>query len=86
MMDWNDGYHWGWGLSMGIVMLLFWILVIGAVVLLVRWLVNSSQRANTASPLKPRAQELLDERLARGEISVAEYRERTAALQERDTR
>lgn len=82
MMDWNDGYHMGWGLTAGLFMLLFWLLVIGAAILLVRWLVVSSHRTNA----RPEAQRLLDERLARGEISVVEYRERTAALRERDTR
>lgn len=83
MMDWNDGYHWQWGLAAGLLMLLVWILIIGGIALLVRWLITSR---DSARPGHSDAQRVLDDRLARGEISVSEYRERSAALRERDSR
>jgi len=86
-MDWNNGYHWQWGLAAGLLMLLFWLLIIAAVALMVRWMITSSQRHNAGGGSRPSdAQRVLDDRLARGEISVAEYRERSAALGERDSR
>lgn len=82
MMDWNDGYHWQWGLTAGLIMFLLWTLVIIGVVFLIRWLVTSARRTDDRTGHQPDAQRLLDERLARGEISVSEYRERSAALRE----
>lgn len=86
MMDWNNGYHWQWGMTAGLFMLLIWILIIIGVILLVRWLVTGPERNNGGSPRMSGAQSLLDERLARGEISVSEYRERSAALREQESR
>jgi putative membrane protein len=81
MMNW-DGYHWQWGAA-AFFMLLFWLVVLALVALLIRWLVMSSRRSNGGAP---EAQRILDQRLARGEISVAEYRERSAALGDRHSR
>ena len=85
--DWND--HMGNG--RGIFMLVICALLVGLIV----WLVVSSNRRHHApaaqpqqphvgpAPLaaaKPTAQQILDERLARGEIEVDDYRARLEAL------
>ncbi|GAA0527577.1 hypothetical protein GCM10011581_40370 [Saccharopolyspora subtropica] len=79
-MHW-DGYGWGvWGLTMMTVsMVLFWALVVLAIVALVRYL----QRSGRVERGTGTAEELLAERLARGEIDEEEYRRRRAALGER---
>ena len=85
---------WGWhGWGPGIwAMGALWLLVIGAIVLLVMLLVRGlgNDRTGThptSSPPAPpgvtgrgAAQTILDERLARGEIGVQEYTERSRAL------
>lgn len=70
-MYWNG--EWGWlaWLSMTVTMVLFW----GAVVWAVFNVVRSPRRTAERS-----AQQLLDERLARGDISVEEYHTLTQAL------
>lgn len=88
-MYWHEGMGgvgW-WGLGLG--MVIFWVLVIVAVVLAVRW--PTAQARPTAPPTGwapqhdpvPRpasdARRILDERLARGEIDEETYR-RTRAL------
>jgi putative membrane protein len=66
---WDGGWFWLWG---GL-MMLFWAVVIAVVV----WfIVRSVHRSSSGS----RAREILDERLARGEITVEEYRERRAHM------
>jgi putative membrane protein len=83
--DWND--HMGYG--RGIFMLVICVALIGLIV----WLVVSSTRRHHAqlqhvgpiaptalAPTKPTAQQILDERLARGEIEVDDYRARLDAL------
>lgn len=65
--------EWGWlaWLSMTVTMVLFW----GAVVWAVLNVARSPRRTSERS-----AQQLLDERLARGDISVEEYHTLTHAL------
>lgn len=70
MMYWNDGY----GVVAGLFMLFFWLLLLAAAVFLVRWFLSNR---------KSGAESILDERLARGDISVSEYHERKAALLKR---
>lgn len=82
MMRWNrhgTGPHWWW-----IIGLLLLLLIIGLAV----WLVvrATNRDATAAAPTTPAAaplasaEQLLAERLARGEIDPAEYRERLTAL------
>lgn len=72
--DWSLGMHpmgWMggmWGLGMMFMMLLFWALVISAVVLGIRWL--SSQGT---PPRSDTALEILRQRYARGEIDKEEF-------------
>ncbi len=66
---WGMHYMWGpWGIGMMVMMLVFWGLVIVALVLGIRWLISQGR--------EPRADSLLDilkKRYARGEIDNEEY-------------
>jgi Zn-dependent protease with chaperone function/uncharacterized membrane protein len=86
MMMMDDGGHWGWGnwlLTTGTT-IVFWALVITAVVLLARYLLLLSQRptgmlraAGTSN-----AEQVLAERYARGEIDDDEYQRRLGLLRQ----
>jgi putative membrane protein len=69
MMDWGNG---GWGagdwVAMSAMMIVFW----GAVIALVVWVVRSSRTDRTEPPAR-RADMLLAERFARGEIDGEEF-------------
>lgn len=69
MDDWGAG----WWILMALLMVVFWGLVIVGVVLLARSLTDGDQRARSAI-------EVLDHRLASGEISPEEYRRRRETL------
>ena len=83
---WNHGWGWGWGgwIVMGLLMVVFWAVVITLVVLAIRYFTSdrSSAGATRAAPAPSRAEDLLAERLARGEIDADEYRQRMALLRE----
>jgi putative membrane protein len=74
-MMWDAGM-WGWGLLW---MLLFWGLVIAGIVWLVRTAADGRDRGRRLDT----ARTVLDERLARGEMSVEEYEERRRVLSDR---
>jgi len=78
------GYDWGWGawLVMSVLMVLFWGLVIAGIVVLARYLGGGRQGgAPAVDPREgPSAEELLDERFARGEIDQDEYTRRRELL------
>jgi putative membrane protein len=73
----------GYGVGMGlgwIVMVLFWVLLIGLIVWGVTRLVpTSTARPERYEPTES-AQEILDRRFANGELDVAEYTERRQQL------
>ena len=69
--DHMDGAGWGWGLLM--------LIVIVAVIGLVVWAVARSTQSARPHP-HDRAREILAERLASGEITPEEYRERAQHL------
>lgn len=79
MMLWNSpGTGWWDYAGMGIAMLVFWGLLITAVILLVR---SDSADRHTVPPATYDAPEhVLADRFARGEIDEKEYRERVAVL------
>jgi putative membrane protein len=67
----------GWGIPLAP---LFWLLVIVGIVLLVR---GSGGRAPWKDTSRETGVDVLDRRLAEGELSLEQYRERRAALEER---
>jgi len=73
------GMEWGMGWFGGLLMILFWILVIVGVVFLVRWLMNAPQR-DSSQKSPNRALEILKERYARGEIDKQEFEEKKKDL------
>ena len=72
MSGWGGGWMWIWGVLM---MALFLVLVV--------WLVRTIARPGEWPPRDPadRAREVLAERYARDELSIAEYRDRVSGLQ-----
>lgn len=71
-MMWDGNWGWGHMAVGGLMMVLFWALVIALAVLLVRAL--SSERRSP--PAERPALAILEERFARGEIDRAEFEER----------
>jgi putative membrane protein len=71
---WEWGWHpmhpmWGmWGIGMLLVMLTFWVLVIVAGVVGIRWLMHQGRE-----PRSDMALEILRQRYARGEINKDEF-------------
>jgi len=66
--EWRAWYGMGW--TMMLFMLVFWALVIAALVLFIRWLV---QQGRGTPPGGEGALEILKKRYARGDISCEEY-------------
>lgn len=86
-MYWENGHGWGWaGMAAG--MTFFWVLLIVTIVVTVAWTVRGTGPAPSAGREAARAatvrdaRSVLDHRLARGEIDVAEYESRLAALEQ----
>ncbi len=89
--DWNNGMGGGagWWILMTIMMVVFWGGLIWFAVTLVRRPNHNSHNVGsgmgTLSPTnnvtRKTAQEILDTRLARGEIELDDYRQRLQALQ-----
>ncbi|MDA3644284.1 SHOCT domain-containing protein [Saccharopolyspora indica] len=82
-------HYWGdygpsiWGMTMMTVsMVLFWALIIAAIVALVRYIGRTGRSEQRSTP----AEEILAERYARGEIDDEEYRRRMQSLSERGHR
>ena len=85
MMMMDDG-HWGWGgwlLTTGTT-IVFWALVVTAVVILARYLLSLSQRPTGTSRAAgaSNAEQVLAERYARGEIDDEEYQRRLGLLRQ----
>jgi putative membrane protein len=75
MHGWDGGWMWLWGS----LMMLTWVAIIAAAV----WLViraNHANRGNGDTNDTTGAKRVLDERLARGEITIDEYRDRREAM------
>ncbi len=78
---WN-GYGGGWGwVGTAVVFTLLFAVLITAIALAVRYLSGSHRDAGTG-PRTRTAEDVLGERLARGEIDDDEYRRRMTALRE----
>jgi len=65
---------WGWGMG-GLSMLLFWGLVIVALVMLGKWLMRGTGSSGERTPL-----EILKERYAQGEIERDEFEQKKRDL------
>jgi putative membrane protein len=63
-----------------LIIVLFWALVIAAIVLAIRWLIRADRRGSHEGPATPDALEILRQRYARGEIDEAEYERRQTVL------
>jgi putative membrane protein len=72
MGDWGAG----WWILMALMMVVFWGLVILGAVWLIRALTSERHGRSGQSPI-----EVLDHRLASGEITPEEYRQRRAVIQ-----
>lgn len=75
--EYGYGHMWGGGYGMmggGLMMLLFWGVIIALIFVAVRWFSDKDQQ-NGSSALK-----ILEERFARGEIDEDEFKRRKAAL------
>ena len=70
---------WGMGWFGMIFMIVFWGLVIVALVFLIKWLAGST-RGDTRRPDKSNALDILKERYARGEIDKTEFEEKKKDL------
>ena len=80
MMNWNStGRDWGSGnwVAMSLIMLLFWSLIVAAVVVVVRVIRSCNYEL---APAGRNARDILDQRFAAGEITEAEYTHRRDVL------
>ncbi|MCL5960332.1 MAG: SHOCT domain-containing protein [Chloroflexi bacterium] len=69
---WGQG--WGWGGTAGVIStIIFWILIIGGVVLLVKWLASSARTGDSPFRTGESALDILKRRYASGEITKAEF-------------
>ena len=77
MMMWGDNSGWGMWLGMGISTLILVVLIA-----LLVWSISRIGRVEAPRPqrARPTALELLDERLARGEIEPDDYQQRRRIL------
>jgi putative membrane protein len=76
--DMHGDFSTGWWIVMVLGMLLFWGLLIAAIV----WVVRGLTQGRAAQTASETATAVLDRRLASGEITPEEYRERKALLAE----
>jgi len=82
MMGWgSQGYGmWGMGWFGGIMMILFWGLIVFGVVLLIRYF-TGDRWGSAPMPRERNPVEILRERYARGEIGTEEFEERKKVLE-----
>jgi len=83
LAQWGNSQSWqmgsgmmgGWGIGWfgGIIMIIFWILILVALVYFIKWLVQNTGRNHTGLDRGNRALEILKERYARGEIDKVEF-------------
>jgi putative membrane protein len=78
---WDHGWSWAGWLVMCVAMLLFWIGLIVATVVAIRYL-DASREPHLAGRTGPAPEDLLAQRYARGDIDDDEYRRRLATLRE----
>lgn len=92
----NDGHmDDGWGIAMMLTMLGIWVVLIAAILFAIVWTVRATSTTQGTSTVPPTpaapgsgsvpggAEQILAERLARGDIDPEEYRSRLDALTSR---
>ena len=83
---WTGSRHWGVGHNymmgggMGIVMIIFWIVLIGALILLISGLINGIRGVQKKDDEMQTSLEILKQRYARGEIDNTEYEDKRRRL------
>ena len=78
-MWYMHGAGWGWWILMSVGMIAFW----AAVIYLVVWLIRGAAPWRPQEPSEPAAPlEILQRRLASGELTVAEYEDLRRALEQ----
>ena len=90
LAQWGDNRGWhmgpammgGWSMGWfgGIFMMIFWVLVLVGLVFLIKWLIQSTNRAKSDAGRANSALEILKDRYARGEIDTAEFEEKKRVL------
>jgi putative membrane protein len=84
MMGWyGDGMGWGGWIAMTLAMVVFWTVVVLAVVAIFR---GTGDARGPRAEVRPGPLEILEERFARGEIDVDEYRARHDVLRDAQRR
>lgn len=79
--DWmGQGWGFGFGFGFALLHLVWWIVVIAAGALAVRWVLRESGGRRWPEPGRDAAEAILRERFARGEIDQREYDERLRVL------
>lgn len=78
-MIWNGSWGFGGMLAMTLLMIAFWVLIIGGVI----WLVRSARRPDSPLIRDSVSMRILDERFARGDLTDKDYRQRRALLSDR---
>lgn len=73
MWNFNNPIGFGVGVVGWIFMILWWALIIAAIVALIKWLVGQSGKSYGASDREKSALEILKERYAKGEINKEEF-------------
>jgi len=78
------GWGWGWGgwILMTLAMIVFWGVVITAIVVGLRSVASGTSQRNHPTSDANRAENVLAERFARGDIDEDEFRRRITALRE----
>lgn len=72
---------WGWEFLMGIGMVAFWIVVVLGAIWFIRGGASSSTPSHPPSARAERPVDILDRRLANGELTLEEYQERREAIE-----
>jgi putative membrane protein len=87
MMYWYSNGMGGWSYAlMTVNMLLFWGLVVGAIVALMRYLGGTGRATRGPQAESDAPERILAQRFARGEVDEEEYRRRLTVVRERPSR
>lgn len=82
MMGGYGGYGMGYGMGWfgGLIMIVFWVLVIVGLVFLIRWLAASTKGETRGASTGESPLDILKKRYARGEINKEEFEEKKKDL------